>query len=67
MDPLCPVCNARHHEKQAHRFEGKVTARVEDREVSMVLRSAGAPVKARFDRVGYQREYMRRWRALKRG
>ena len=65
MDPRCEICGNRHHPRQAHRWEGGVSEAVEVPVVKVAEAVVGKP---KFDRVAYQRKYMRDvYRPKKRG
>lgn len=69
MDEKCEICGSRHHPRQAHVWPETKTAaaplapKLETEVSEKGAESAAAP---KFDRVAYQREYMRKWRANKR-
>ena len=69
MDPVCDLCGAKHHPRQAHRFN--ITVVNQDNEVvanyllkPINLRSLDRHKKTP-ERLAYMRDYMRKRRALK--
>ena len=64
--PMCPLCRSRHYAREPHDFkDAKVV--VARQIASQVVEKVADGVPVKFDRVGYQREYMRVWRAVKAG
>ena len=66
--PLCPLCKTKHYAREGHVFEEsspQVPSQGDEtgRKKGQVAKTVDTP--AGFDRVAYQREYMREYRARK--
>lgn len=60
---LCPICKERHYAREPHIFKNifKTAVVSNARPASRQLKAMKLPG---FDKVGYQRKYMRYWRSL---
>jgi hypothetical protein len=74
LDPLCKTCGERHRygpcpQKSLRTPPGKKPVVADVRKVGRGadLPTQGATTPAKFDKVAYQREYMKKRRAQKRG
>lgn len=71
---MCPLCNVRHYASEEHVWKESKDGAVQV--VGTARPIADAPVQSaveipapapQFDRKAYQREYMRKWRAARKG
>ena len=61
--PLCPLCKTKHYAREGHVFK-ESSPQVPER-VIVGAKTSTVATPAGFDRVAYQREYMREYRARK--